>query len=237
MNVEIWSDVVCPFCYIGRRRLEQAMNQFEHDDKVSLTYKSYQLDPNAEKDPGYDIHEMLATKYGVPYEEGKKMNDRMAEQAKEVGLEFNLDQVIPTNTEDAHRLSHYANEHGKMYALMENMMRAYFTDGQNVGDHNVLADLAEEVGLNREEALEVLKTSKHKREVANNQQEAMQIGVQGVPFFVFNEKYAVFGAQPTDVFLEVLEKVYEEEKSEPKIQVLNGKKSQTEYCDDDSCST
>ncbi len=144
MKIEIWSDVVCPFCYIGKRRLEEAMKQFGQEN-IQIHFRSYQLDPNAEKGGHSDIHEMLATKYGVPYEEGKRMNDQMAEQAKTVGLDFNFDQVIPTNTEDAHRLSHFANQQGKMYDMMERLMRAYFTEGKDVGDHQVLVDLAEEV--------------------------------------------------------------------------------------------
>ncbi|RPF51027.1 DsbA family oxidoreductase [Aquisalibacillus elongatus] len=236
MKIEIWSDVVCPFCYIGKKRLEHAMEQFDHSDEVQLQFRSFQLDPTAKKNTNEDIHEMLANKYGMSYEEGKRMNDQMAEQAKEVGLEFNFDDVIPTNTEDAHRLSHFADQQGKMYDMMERLMQAYFTEGKNVGDQDVLAVLAEEVGLNREESLEILETVKYKRDVVNDQQEAGQLGVQGVPFFVFNEKYAVSGAQPTDVFLDVLNKVHEEEQQKPKIQVLN-KSSNTEYCDDDSCGT
>ncbi|MGP4071165.1 DsbA family oxidoreductase [Piscibacillus sp. B03] len=235
MKIEIWSDVVCPFCYIGKRRLEEAMERFGQGN-IQVHFRSYQLDPSAEKNTHSDIHEMLAKKYGVPYEEGKRMNDQMAQQAKTVGLEFNFDQVIPTNTEDAHRLSHYANKSGKMYDMMESLMRAYFTEGKDVGDHQVLANLAEEVGLDPKEALEVTETSKYKRDVHADQQDAHQIGVQGVPFFVFNEKYAVSGAQPTEVFLDVLKKVHEEEQSQPKIQVLN-ETSNTEYCDDDSCQS
>ncbi|TFB14593.1 DsbA family oxidoreductase [Filobacillus milosensis] len=235
MKIEIWSDVVCPFCYIGKRRLEQAMNQFDHKENIEIHFRSFQLDSNAEKNPEQDIHQLLATKYGVTYEEGKQMNSNMAEQAKGVGLEFNFDQVIPTNTEDAHRLSHYANKQNKMYEMMERLMRAYFTEGKDIGDHDVLGDLAEELGFKRDEVMEVLGSCKHKRDVVADQQDAVQIGVQGVPFFVFNEKYAVSGAQPIEVFKDVLNKVHEEEKSKPQIQVLNQKKSNTEYCDDDSC--
>lgn len=237
MKIEIWSDVVCPFCYIGKRRLEEAMTQFGHKEEIQIHFRSYQLTPDAEKNINQDIHEVLANKYGVPYEEGKRMNDQMAQQAKTVGLEFNFDQVIPTNTEDAHRLSHFADQQGKMYDMMERLMRAYFTEGKDVGNHQVLSDLAEEVGLNRDNVMEMLESSKFKRNVSADQQDANQIGVQGVPFFVFNEKYAVSGAQPTDVFFDVLNKVYEEEKNQPKIQVLNDKQSKTEYCDDGSCGT
>ncbi|MDV2581487.1 DsbA family oxidoreductase [Alkalibacillus haloalkaliphilus] len=234
MKVEVWSDVVCPFCYIGKRRFEQALQQFNNGNEVEVTFKSFQLDPTVEKGQYDDIHQMLASKYQVPYEQGKEMNAQMAQQAKEVGLEFNFDSVIPANTEDAHRLSQFAKQEGKLYELMEELMKAYFTKGLDVGDHGVLLDTADEVGLNREEASNVLESGAYLSNVRRDQQEAGQIGVQGVPFFVFNEKYAVSGAQSTESFLEVLNKVYEEEKSKPQVQVLN-KDSKTEYCDGDSC--
>ncbi|GEN44564.1 DsbA family oxidoreductase [Alkalibacillus haloalkaliphilus] len=234
MKVEIWSDVVCPFCYIGKRRFEQALQQFNNGNEVEVTFKSFQLDPTVEKGQYDDIHQMLASKYQVPYEQGKEMNAQMAKQAKEVGLEFNFDSVIPTNTEDAHRLSQFAKQEGKLYELMEELMKAYFTKGLDVGDHGILLDTADEVGLNRDEASNVLESGAYLSNVRRDQQEAGQIGVQGVPFFVFNEKYAVSGAQSTESFLEVLNKVYEEEKSKPQVQVLN-KDSKTEYCDGDSC--
>ncbi|MDQ0351439.1 putative DsbA family dithiol-disulfide isomerase [Alkalibacillus filiformis] len=234
MKVEIWSDVVCPFCYIGKRRFEQALQQFNFGDEVEVTFKSFQLDPTVEKGQYDDIHQMLANKYQVPYEQGKEMNAQMAQQAKEVGLEFNFDSVVPTNTEDAHRLSQFAKQEGKLYELMEELMKAYFTKGLDVGDHEVLLDTAGEVGLDREEASNALESGAYLSNVRRDQQEASQIGVQGVPFFVFNEKYAVSGAQSTESFLEVLNKVYEEEKSKPQVQMLN-KDSKTEYCDGDSC--
>ncbi|WP_188207928.1 DsbA family oxidoreductase [Alkalibacillus aidingensis] len=235
MKVEMWSDVVCPFCYIGKRRFEAALEQFEGRDQVDVILKSFQLDPTARKGEHSDIHAMLAKKYNVPYEKGKEMNNQMAEQAKEVGLEFNFDSVIPTNTKDAHRLSLLAKEKGKMYELMEQLMKAYFTEGRDVGSHDVLIDLAKDVGIDGEEARNVLAGDDFETGVEQDQQEAGQIGVQGVPFFVFNHKYAVSGAQPTETFLDVLQKVFEEEKNESKVQILNDQ-SKTEYCDGDSCS-
>ncbi|PKR77298.1 disulfide bond formation protein DsbA [Halalkalibacillus sediminis] len=233
MKIEVWSDVVCPFCYIGKRRLERALSDFAHSKEVDVEFKSFQLDSNAEKNTNQNIHEMLANKYGVSYEKGKEMNESMAMQAKEEGLDFHFDQVIPTNTEDAHRLSQYAKQQGKMYKFMERVMKAYFTEGKDVGEHQILADLAEEVGLDKKESLQVLAEGHYKGAVVGDQQLAQQLGVQGVPFFVFNEKYALSGAQPTESFKEVLEKVYEEEQNSP-IQVLNPS-SKTEYCDGDSC--
>lgn len=235
MKVEIWSDVVCPFCYIGKRRFEEALKQFEHRSEVEKVYRSFQLDPTADKNPTEDVHTILAKKYNMPYEEAKRMNQQVTDQASEVGLEFNFDIAVHTNTFDAHRLSHFAAQHGKMYELMERLMQAYFTEGKNVSDFDVLVNLAEEVGLPKEDTLKVLNSNDFAENVRDDISQSQQIGVRGVPFFVFNRKYAVSGAQPTEVFLEVLNRVYEEEKEEPQLQVLNEKKSNTEYCDDDSC--
>lgn len=235
MKVEIWSDVVCPFCYIGKRRFEEALKQFEHRSEVEKVYRSFQLDPTADKNPTEDVHTILAKKYNMPYEEAKRMNQQVTDQASEVGLEFNFDIAVHTNTFDAHRLSHFAAQHGKMYELMERLMQAYFTEGKNVSDFDVLVNLAEEVGLPKEDTLKVLNSNEFAENVRDDISQSQQIGVRGVPFFVFNRKYAVSGAQPTEVFLEVLNRVYEEEKEEPQLQVLNEKKSNTEYCDDDSC--
>ncbi|WP_138420044.1 DsbA family oxidoreductase [Aquibacillus sediminis] len=232
MKVQIWSDIVCPFCYIGKRRYEAALQQFDHKDDIEMEFKSFQLDPNAEKGTDKDLHQSLATKYGVSYEEGKAMNDRMTEQAKEVGLDYHLDHAIPTNTEDAHRLSYYAKQHGKMNQMMERIMHAYFTESLDVGDHETLVKLAGEVGLDQEDTRQILSDGAFKQEVQVDQQQAAQIGVQGVPFFVFNQKYAVSGAQPTETFLEVLEKVWKEENEQSPIQMIN---NAGEQCTDDNC--
>ncbi|MET3682833.1 putative DsbA family dithiol-disulfide isomerase [Alkalibacillus flavidus] len=234
MKVEIWSDVVCPFCYIGKRRFEAALEQFEAPEKVSVAFKSFQLDPTVQPGQYNDIHEMLATKYQVPYEQGREMNQQMAEQAREVGLTFNMDAIIPTNTKDAQRLIQFAKQEGKGNELTDSLMQAYFTEGLDVSDETVLGDRAEAVGLNRDEALNALQSGAFNANVSRDIQDAGDIGVQGVPFFVFNEKYAVSGAQPIDTFTQVLEKVYEEEKQEPKLQMMNTQ-STTEYCDDESC--
>ncbi|WP_027965020.1 DsbA family oxidoreductase [Halalkalibacillus halophilus] len=234
MKVEIYSDVVCPFCYIGKKRFEQALEKFADKESVESTFRSFQLDPDAAPAPGEDIHAMLAKKYDVPYEKGQEMNRQMAEQGKEVGVEMNFDQVKPANTEDAHRLSQYAEKEGKMDALMERLMQAYFKEGKDVGDHEVLADCAADVGMNREAALEVLKREDYRDAVVHQQQTARQIGVTGVPFFVFNGKYAVSGAQASETFLEILEKVHEEEKAENQLEMINTG-AKTEYCEGDDC--
>ncbi|GAA0465333.1 DsbA family oxidoreductase [Alkalibacillus silvisoli] len=234
MKVEIWSDVVCPFCYIGKRRFEKALDQFEQSDEVEVLFKSYQLDPTVKKGQYDDIHSMLAQKYQVPYEKAQEMNQQMANQAKEIGLDFDVDSIIPTNTQDCHRLSQFAKQEGKLYELMEVLMKAYFTEGQDVSDFDVLVERASQVGLDFDEVQNVLNSKAYLSNVRRDQQEAAQIGVQGVPFFVFNEKYAVSGAQPVESFLEVLNKVHKEEQNKPQVQMLNNQ-TKTEYCDGDSC--
>lgn len=211
MKIEVWSDFVCPFCYIGKRRLEAALNKFEDKDEVEVIFKSFELDTSAKKKYEENIHELIAKKYGISLEQAKASNDQLVSQAKEVGLDFNFDDLIPTNTFDAHRVSQYAKAEGKMNELSERILRAYFVDSLNISDHKVLATLAEEVGIDREKALDVLVSGKHGEEVRTDEETASRFGVTGVPFFVINEKYAVSGAQPSELFLEVLQKVKAEE--------------------------
>lgn len=211
MKVEIWSDFVCPFCYIGKRRFENALNQFPHKEKVEINFKSFQLDPNAKMQYDEDIHGIIAGKYGVSREEAKKMNDSIVQQAKDIDLDYHFDTMQPTNTFDAHRLYHYAKSEGKMNEISERLMKAYFIDSLKISDHETLAKLAREAGLDEEKTLSVLSGDEFTMEVNKEQQEAAELGISGVPFFVFNNKYAVSGAQPSSAFLEVLNKVFDEE--------------------------
>ncbi|KAA3440041.1 DsbA family oxidoreductase [Rufibacter hautae] len=212
MKVEIWSDVVCPFCYIGKRRFEKALEGFPGKDKVEVVWRSFQLDPEMKFVPGQSVHEYLGKRKGSTAAEGKKMNDYMAQMAKEVGLEYDFDKAIINNTFDAHRLLHLAKKHSKQNEMKERLFAAYYTQGKNVGDLNTLVQLGEEVGLNGAEIREVLQSDTYTQEVQRDLYEAQQVGVRGVPFYVFNDKYAVSGAQPTELFQEVLNKVWEEEK-------------------------
>lgn len=231
MNVEIWSDIACPFCYIGKRKFEEALQQFDNSNDVTVTFKSFQLDPDAEIDQTQTTLEMLAQKYGMSVEKAKEMTDQVTAQAKDAGLDYHLESSILTNTKDAHRLSHFAKEHGKMEEMMERLLKAYFTEVKHVGDHETLISLAGEVGLDKDAARDVLKSDQYSDDVKEEMQDGVNIGVQGVPFFVFNRKYAVSGAQPPQAFLDTLEKV-QAESAEQKINVV----SQGESCTDESCS-
>jgi len=212
MKVEIWSDVVCPFCYIGKRKFEKALEGFEAKDKVEIVWRSFQLDPEMEYVPGQSVHEYLGKRKGGSAAEGKRMNDAMTAMAKEVGLEYDFDKAIITNTLDAHRLIHLAKEHGLQGQMKERLFKAYYTEGKNVGDIDTLVQLGEEVGLPADAVRSMLQSDAYKQEVKEDQYIAAQVGARGVPFFVFNDKYAVSGAQQPEVFAQVLDKVWEEEK-------------------------
>lgn len=212
MKVEIWSDIVCPFCYIGKRKFEKALDGFGSKDKVEILWRSFQLDPDMEYVPGQSVHEYLGKRKGVSTEQGKKMNDSMAKMAEEVGLEYNFDKAIISNTRDAHRLLHLAKSKGLQNEMKERLFKAYYTEGKNIGEAKTLVQLGMEVGLPEDEISNMLHADRYKEEVLQDQHIAAQIGARGVPFFVFNDKYAVSGAQPTDVFTEVLNKVWAEEK-------------------------
>lgn len=213
MKIEIWSDVVCPFCYMGKRRLEMAMEQFPGKDEIEILWHSFQLDPSAKREEGKDIYDHLAEKYGQDREWAVSVNKNLVENASTVGLEYNFDKVIPTNTFDVHRLIHLAAANGLHAEAEERYFAAYFTEGKDLSDHDTLVGLATEVGLDREEARRTLESSDYADAVKGDIEEAEALGINAVPFFVFDRKYAISGAQPTHLFLETLQKVAEEERA------------------------
>ncbi|QIZ09436.1 DsbA family oxidoreductase [Priestia megaterium] len=235
MKIEVWSDYVCPFCYIGKRRLEVALDQFPHRDQVEVEFKSFELDPNSPKNIGQNIHEVLAKKYGMSVEKAKEANQGVGQQAATVGLKFNFDEMKPTNTFDAHRLAKFAKTQGKEAAVSEMLLHAYFTESKHIGDIETLADLAEAAGLNRQEVLQVLNDKEaYATDVRQDESLAQQYGVRGVPYFVINQKYAISGAQPTETFMGALQKVWEEESPTPVLQDLSTEDDVS--CADGSCA-
>ncbi|MEK4198773.1 DsbA family oxidoreductase [Cytobacillus sp. FSL K6-0265] len=231
MKVEIWSDIACPFCYIGKRKFEHALVGFEQKDEVEVVYKSFQLDPNAPQNTTETMNQMLAKKYGQSIEQVEQMQKQVTAQANEVGLDYHLNDAKMTNTLDAHRLIHLAKEKGKMSEMKEQLLKSYFVEGKHVGEIESLIDIAATVGLDKEEVTSVLASNQYKKEVEQDMQEGVHLGVQGVPFFVFNRKYAVSGAQSSNVFSEVLTKVIEEEKQSQPLNVVK----QGDACTDGSC--
>ncbi len=232
MQIEVFSDVVCPWCYIGKRRLEEALSTFAHADEVTVTYRSFQLDPSTPQHTDQTLDEMLATKYGRSLVEARAMNQRVSDIAATVGLDFQLEQAHPANTFDAHRLLHFAADHDRQSELKERLLRAYFTEGRKIGDHEELADLAAEVGLDRKAAADVLAGDDYAEAVDEDLALARGFGASGVPFFVFDRKYGISGAQETAVFTGVLDRAWAE--ATPTPLVLAGDAG--EACTDDSCA-
>ena len=210
MQVEIWSDVVCPWCYVGKRRFEQALAQFEHAGELAVTYRSFELDQNAPPSRTGNHDEHLARKYGMTVARARQLNEQMTQTAAAEGLEFRLDRIRGGNTFDAHRLLHLALERGKQPELKEGLLKATFTDGEPIADHEALARLAVEAGLDADEVREVLSSDRFGEAVRADEQQAVDFGITGVPFFVIDRKYGVSGAQPADVLLQVLNRAYDE---------------------------
>jgi predicted DsbA family dithiol-disulfide isomerase len=210
MKIEIWSDYVCPFCYIGKRRLEEALEQTGLGETTEIVFKAFELDPNSPAVSDTLIKESLAKKYGMSVEEAKKMTDNVVDQAKAVGLNYNFDVMTPANTFNAHRLAKLAEQEGVDKTISENLLKAYFIEGEKIGTDDVLLRIAEEAGISRDRAKEVLDSDEFAEEVKMDIAEAQQIGVKGVPFFVINRKYAISGAQPADAFANALRQATEE---------------------------
>jgi len=208
MKVEIWSDVVCPWCYIGRRRFEKALSEFEHSDQVEVIWRSFQLDPDAPRDYAGNVNDMLAEHYGISLAQAKSKNAQVAELAALEGLEYHLDQAHPVNSLDAHRLLHLAAQHHLQSEMKERLQKAYFTDGKVISDPDTLVQLAVEVGLDEAEVRRMLASDDFANEVQADINQAGALGCTGVPFFVFDQKYAVSGAQPVKVFLKALESTW-----------------------------
>jgi predicted DsbA family dithiol-disulfide isomerase len=210
MKVEIWSDIMCPFCYIGKRKFEAALAQFPHKDQVEIEWKSFQLNPDMKTEEGKNINQYLAEIKGWSAEQAETMNERVTKMAQMVGLNYDFDKAIVANSFDAHRLIQLAKQNKKGDVAEERLFKAYFTEGKNTADHKTLIQLGTDIGLDSEEVKKMLESNAYADEVDKDIQEAYQIGVKGVPFFVVDRKYAVSGAQESEVFLETMNKVWEE---------------------------
>lgn len=204
LTIDVWSDVMCPFCYMGDALLAKALDTFPHADQVEIRYRSYQLMPGLPADSDLNATEILVTAKGIPRVQAIAMNRQVEARGAQVGLEYHLDRALVVNTRSAQRLSQFARVEGRQRAFMRRLFRAYFTEGKNVGKYAALADLAAEVGLDRARALEVLERGDFDAEVAADQRQASALGIHSVPFFVLDGKHAVSGAQPVEVFREAL---------------------------------
>lgn len=234
MKIEVWSDYVCPFCYIGKRRLEEGLKQSGLEGKAEVEYKAYQLDPNTPVASDRSLLEGLAAKFNVSMSEAENMMKNIAEQAKTVGLHYQVNKMKSSNTMDAHRLAKFAKQHGKEAQVTERLLHGYFVEGEQIDTEEVLLAVAKEAGLDAEQTKAMLNSDDFTDQVQADIEEAREIGVQGVPFFVVNRKYAISGAQSTEAFVEALEKIAKEEGIQPSLQVLGGDGGG--QCDDGSCN-
>jgi predicted DsbA family dithiol-disulfide isomerase len=234
MQIEIWSDVVCPWCFVGKRRLEKALEGFEHRDDVEVVYRSFELDPSAPKH-GHELTTgVIARKYGRSEDEMRDMQQQLIDTAAAEGLQMRLFENVHTNTIDAHRVLHLALETGGpalQRELKEALLTAYFTHAQDVGDHAVLTTAAVGVGLDAERVAAVLASEEYGDAVAADIAQARAYGATGVPFFVVDQKYGVSGAQPTEVFAQVLDRAWTE--SHPVLQTVGG---DADACGPDGCA-
>jgi predicted DsbA family dithiol-disulfide isomerase len=225
MKIEIWSDVICPFCYIGKAKFEMALHDFENKNDVEIEWKSFQIMPDLPTQIGRSIHDVLVEKKRISLDKAIQLNNYATSMAKDVGLDYHFDKAIPANTLRAHQFQHFAKANGKGSEAEELMFKAYFTDGKNIDDINTLVELGKTIGLNSTTLKIALENEVYLNDVKADINEAQQIGVNGVPFFVFNRKYAVSGAQDPKSFLNVLQKSFEEWRKEnptTKLEIIEG---------------
>lgn len=234
LKVEVWSDVVCPWCYIGKRRFEAALARFEHRDEVELVWRSFELDVSAPPSSAEQgtYAERLATKYGRSVVEAQAMIDNMTRTAALEGLDFRFDLARPGNTFDAHRLLHLALEHGHQDELKESLDHATFSEGSPTSDHSALRALAVRAGLPEVEVHAVLTSDRYSNAVRADEAQARAYGISGVPFFVIDGRYGISGAQPAGAVLQTLDKAWSER---PPLTVVPPERS-APSCEGDSCA-
>lgn len=225
MKVEIWSDVACPFCWIGKHHFESAVEQLKLSN-LDIVWKSFELDPYAKQDYDEDMYTLLANKYGQTREWAKNSAAYMKERGKEIGLEFNFDDTISTNTFNAHRLIQLAKSKVLQNEAEEALFKAYFRDGRHIGDSNTLLEIGPEIGIEKGEIEEMLNSDLFTNDVRADEQQSQQFGIRGVPYFIINRKYGISGAQPIEHFVDVLKKAQSDEAPV----IVNNEK------DDHSCS-
>ncbi|MBQ0138166.1 MAG: DsbA family oxidoreductase [Kurthia sp.] len=233
MKIEVWSDYACPFCYIGKKELEKAIESTGFQGKIDVAFKAYQLDPGAPAEVEGTIYSSLAKKFGSSEEQAKAQTAGIIARAKEVGLNYDFEAMKLGNTFKAHRLAKFAGSVGKEKEMNERLLKAYFEEGAQLGNVDVLVALAKEIGLEEQAVREFLADDQYATEVLSDIQQASELGIQGVPFFVINEKYAISGAQPTAVFEEAVKKVAEEEGLRPGLTMMGS--GNAGVCADGQC--
>lgn len=212
LRIDVWSDIACPWCYVGKRRLETALRDFPHADDVKVVWHSFELDPGApkEQDPKVSHAERLAKKYGMSVQQAKLNSDRLRDIAKGEGLSFDFDHIRSGNMFDAHRLVHLGKARGKQHEVKERFMKGYLEEGALMSDHGTLLRLAIEAGLDEGEVADVLASDQFAADVRADERDARELGISGVPCFVLDGKFAVSGAQPAQVMLSALQQAWSE---------------------------
>lgn len=213
MKINIWSDVRCPFCYIGKRKFERALAGFEHRDMVEVVWHSFQLDPNMKTQAGVHAIDHLAKVKGIPYEQAVGMHERVIDIGEEVDIHFAFDRVVVANSFNAHRLIQLAKTRGVADAAEEALFKAHFTEGKNIDDHETLIDIGKAISISEDDVRAMLGSEVYAAEVRNDEDLARSIGIRGVPFFILNDKYAISGAQAPETFLQALDKAWKESQS------------------------
>ncbi|ODU00299.1 MAG: hypothetical protein ABS81_24060 [Pseudonocardia sp. SCN 72-86] len=207
--IDVWADVVCPFCYLGHTALDRAVEGFAHGDAVDVRYRSFQLAPDLPEDTSMPVAEYLASKGMAPGEHTDEMHDRISAQGAALGIEYRFDRTLMANTRAAHRMVHLAGQSQRSAAMVERLYRAEFAEGANVGDHDVLVGLATEAGVDPGAARDVLSGRKFGNEIDDDIVRAAKLGVTGVPFVVLGGTHAVSGAQPVELFGRALDAAWE----------------------------
>jgi predicted DsbA family dithiol-disulfide isomerase len=212
LSIDVWSDIACPWCYVGKRRLEAALAGLASPDAIEVTWHAFELNPASPRNVASDLSyaARLAKKYGLTEEQAERRIAQLVAIAREDGLDFRFDLIRPGNTFDAHRLVHFAKERGRQDAMKEQLLRGYLSEGKAIGEPSVLAELASGAGFDADEVSSVLASDSYASAVRADEAEARELGIQGVPFFVFDGRYALSGAQPANVFSQVLERVLSE---------------------------
>ena len=216
MKVDIWSDIRCPFCYIGKRKFERALAQFPQKDKVEVEWHSFELDPGMKTQAGVNLYDYLASRKNITRESSVQLHRQVTETASQVGLTYNFDNTVVANSFDAHRLIQLAKLNGLGDAAEERLFKAYFSEGKDISDHLTLIILGDEIGLDGKLVKQMLDSDALTDEVRYDERQAGELGINGVPFFVINDRYGVSGAQQPEIFLQTLEKAWQEyEKENP----------------------
>ncbi|CAM4090877.1 DsbA family oxidoreductase [Deinococcus marmoris] len=234
LRVDIWSDIACPWCYIGKRRFEAALRDFPQREQVEVTWHSFELDPSAPVSNPQSMRDALARKYGRTPAQAQEMMDSMTQAAAGDGLEYHFENTRLTNTFLAHQLIHLAAEHGQQDAMKERLLLAYMSEGRNVGEIQTLVELAQDVGLDGTEVRTALESGRYADDVRQDEAQAQQLGISSVPFFVLGGKYGVSGAQGADVLRGALDQVWAE--THPAPLTLLGAAADADGCEDGQCA-